>query len=102
MFEELIEPTKLLIGKGKCKIPIDNKDEVLKIYGEEILNKILDLKQLFYFSDAYKIYNDKPNWDLIRQKTVQDFKNKYPTANEELIDLFWWTYSFSLWKNGTI
>lgn len=30
MFEELIEPTKLLIGKGISNIPIDNKDEVLK------------------------------------------------------------------------
>ena len=102
MFEELIEPTKLLIGKGNSKIPIDNKDEVLNTYGEETLNKILELKKIFYITDAYKFYNDNPDWDLIRQKAIQDFKNKYPTANEELIDLFWWTYSFSLWKNGII
>ena len=41
MFEELIEPTKLLFGKGTSKIPIDNTDEVLHKYGEETLNKIL-------------------------------------------------------------
>mgnify|MGYP003311646195 FL=1 len=77
-------------------------NSILNTYGEETLNKILELKHLFYVSDAYKTYNDKSDWDLIRKKAVQDFKNNYPTANEELIDLFWWTYSFSLWKNGTI
>lgn len=102
MFEEFIEPTKLLIGKGISNIPIDNKDEVLKKYGKKVLNNILELKQIFYSSDAYKSFTYTPNWEVIHQKVVNDFKEKYPLASEELIELFWWTYSFSLWKNGIV
>lgn len=102
MYEELIEPTRVLMKKGISKVPSNDEEVVLKIFGQNVLNAILKLKHDFFKTDAYKLYNDKPNWDLIYQKAKYDFKTKHPTCCDELIELFWWAYSFLLWKDGGI
>lgn len=42
------------------------------------------------------------NWDKCYKKAKNDFLNKYPNCCAELIELFWWAYSFYIWHNGGI
>lgn len=102
MFEDLVEPAKLLVGKGLSKIPINNSSAVLEKFGESKLNEILQLKKVFFESNSYIKNGDRIDWDDIYKNVKLDFEKKYPNCCKELIDIFWWSYSFALWKDGVV
>ena len=104
MFEELIDPLAIYSGKKNYKIPTINEEEVSVKYGKEILNKIIELKKIFFESSAYKFYEAKTNFDLnlIDKKVKEDFLSKYPKCCDEVLDILTWMYTYAVWKDGVI
>ena len=104
MFEELIEPLTIYSGKKKYKIPSINEEEVSVIYGKEILNKIFELKNSFFKSSAWKLYEEKTNFDLnlVDKKVKEDFLSRYPKCCDEVLDILTWMYTYEVWKDGVI
>lgn len=103
MFEELIEPCKDFLGVNKHNYPYIDKEEFIVLYNENLFQDLLLLKNEFFKSDAWKLYNgDDEKWEEIHKKTKNDFLKLHPNCCNELIELFWWDYFYCLWKDGGI
>ncbi len=106
MFEELIQPVKTYTGWDESKIPIQNIEKVEKLFGEKTAKKVIELKQHFFeykvYKSQYEIDKENVNWMLMKSDVQSAFKKKYPQCCQELIEIFWWAYSFFVWKEGRI
>ena len=99
MFEEIIEPTKLFFSKNISNFPLINERIVAEKYGIEVLNLIKNLRKEFYKSEAWKKYTND-NWNIVEKEFKTDCLKKYPLCCNEIIELFWWGYSFCIWNGA--
>ena len=106
MFEELIQPAKIYTGWDESKIPIKNIKRVEDFFGKKTTEKLIELKNEFFeykvFKRQYEKENKKVDWNLMKKNVTSAFLAKYPQCCQELIEIFWWTYSFFVWKEGQI
>lgn len=91
MYKELVRPIKLWTGVDNKSYPYLNDQLVIDKYEIDVLEKI---KHLFKEFSAVDIHENQ-SADKIYDILSASFTTKYDKIDKQIIDIFYWVYSYS-------